>query len=163
MDQCIDIWVSLPLYYDIKHHWIHSYKPTKSRSNLAWWTEQMILNTNRVKFLKSLCSVKYHTPLWNLGIHVHYITLRQSRNNIPQAVTNIPLPWHCRHVLTLIFHIISVIFVTSNIIHHLKIFSSASVITFPTEKQRMPVPWSAIAQNATPESFMCPTRIPWYH
>ena len=51
-----------------------------------------------------------------------------------------------------------------NIMHHqMHTLDSPSVITFSTEKPRMLVSWSFIAQNAPTESCRCTTRIPWYH
>ena len=51
-----------------------------------------------------------------------------------------------------------------NIVHHqLQTLDSPSAITFSTERQRMLVPRSFIAQNAPTESCRCATRIPWYH
>ena len=52
----------------------------------------------------------------------------------------------------------------NNIMHHqLQTLDSPSVITFSTERPRMIVPRSFIAQNAPTESCRCTTRIPWYH
>ena len=52
----------------------------------------------------------------------------------------------------------------NNIMHHqLQTLDSPSVITFSTERPRMLVPRSFIAQNAPTESCRCTTRIPWYH
>ena len=51
-----------------------------------------------------------------------------------------------------------------NIMHHqMHTLDSPSVITFSTERPRMLVSWSFIAQNAPTESCRCTTRIPWYH
>ena len=51
-----------------------------------------------------------------------------------------------------------------NIMHHqMHNLDSPSVITFSTERPRMLVSWSFIAQNAPTESCRCTTRIPWYH
>ena len=51
-----------------------------------------------------------------------------------------------------------------NIVHHqMHTLDSPSVITFSTERPRMLVSWSFIAQNAPTESCRCTTRIPWYH
>ena len=47
--------------------------------------------------------------------------------------------------------------------HQLRTFNSPSVITFSTERPRMLVPRSFIAQNAPPESCSCTIRIPRYH
>ena len=47
--------------------------------------------------------------------------------------------------------------------HQLRTFNSPSVITFSTERPRMLVPRSFIAQNAPPESYRCTIRIPRYH
>ena len=51
-----------------------------------------------------------------------------------------------------------------SIMHHqMHTLDSPSVITFSTERPRMLVSWSFIAQNAPTESCRCTTRIPWYH
>ena len=51
-----------------------------------------------------------------------------------------------------------------NIMHHqMHTLDSPLVITFSTERPRMLVSWSFIAQNAPTESCRCTTRIPWYH
>ena len=51
-----------------------------------------------------------------------------------------------------------------NIMHQqMHTLDSPSVITFSTERPRMLVSWSFIAQNAPTESCRCTTRIPWHH
>ena len=79
-----------------------------------------------------------------------------------RAVIKIPFPWHCWHILILIFHKM-----------HTNIFGNEKHYAITAANTRQPVshnifhriqiPRSVIAQNAPPEYRRCTTRIPWYH